>query len=206
MKKLIALVPVVAAMTCSAHAFAYSEGPYVLGDYARSQLNIGDQKASKSAYGVGAGYRTSEHLAFELEYKELGKITQSGSYDDEVNGDRTSYNAEYKAKALVFRAVGVLPVTNELSLEGFLGAAAVHATDEASGSVLNLLSPDSRPVAAESYSESKTAIVPSLGVGATYDINDSISAFTRYEYTKLPKMGDATGHAKSLELGLRYRF
>lgn len=194
MKK-VALFTAVAAIFAAmgtAHA-APAEGYYGFGHYTHNNLKasgVSDRFAedkSANGAGLGMGYRYSENMAVEAGYKQLGKNEYRSVLRE---------HASIKAQAVTVRAIGILPITEQLALEGSLGAAITNTKLESN-------SPRG------TSEESKTTLVlPVIAVGASYALTDELTAFTRYEYTALPKMDNDSVKLSSgsLDVGLRYRF
>lgn len=205
MKKVALSFVAVAALTAGvAQAAPKTEGAYVFGNYTHANLKSDSMEAdtkkqSKSAFGLGGGYRFSENFALEAGFKNLGK--EKSNSDKETETTEYHEQADSKGNAFVVRAIGILPVSDELSFEGFVGAGLatvkVDDTYERHGSY---------------YDESgnveykKTSLIPTIGVGATYAINSELSVFTRYEHMALPKIGNVKFKSNSIDLGIRYNF
>lgn len=207
-KVIISAIAVAAIASQTAYAAPKTEGAYVFGNYTHANLKSNaerfDENQSKNALGFGGGYRFNENFALELGYKSLGKAHAESYEEDTINGDIDDKKINYKAQALAIRAIGIMPITNEFALEGFVGAAIAHQkfdyrwdyTDTYTG----------KHTTEEAASFSKTALAASIGVGATYALNDNLSVFTRYEYTALPKIDELKLKSHTIDLGLRYHF
>lgn len=217
MKKRFPCIALLTVLTIpTVDALPYDEGAYLFGNYTRAQLkqdNSGNKGASNSA-GLGAGYRFEEHFALEVGYKDLGdlsnastRIVKAPGNGDSAVRDLEEENNHYKAKALVLRAMGIFPLTRDITLEGHLGAAAVRMVSEHARSVTHLSQQNTAGfTTTTSSSETKTSIAPAIGAGATYALNDNIGLFTRYEYIKLPRTNGFKANAHTADVGLRYTF
>lgn len=214
MKKVALSFVAVAALTASvAQAAPKTEGAYVFGNYTHANLKsdtVGGQYEdhSKNTFGLGGGYRFTEHFALEAGYKGLGKNGDSSYREGKTY--KGINNEQNKASAFVVRAIGILPVTSELNLEGFIGAALVSHKYNGSSTEYNKAT--GTTTSNDESEQSKTSLViPSIGVGATYAINDELTAFTRYEYIAMPDMtfpsgGEIKSKSHSVDIGLRYHF
>lgn len=201
-------LPLILLLSTSTTALAEDSTttPYFFGSYTSSKLNYDDDSTHKSNVSFGGGIFVNKNLAIELGYKEFGKSTSEKRTEDLVNEDLDFEYKKYEAKALILRAIVALPITNELSLEGFVGAAAVHTKAEKSASSINLFNGHEQMPLYEPSSTTKNALVPTIGLGATYNVGHNLSVFTRYEYVVLPKIDNARSKSHSVDIGLRYHF
>lgn len=208
-KVIISAIAVAALASQTTHAAPKTEVGYVFGNYTHANLKSNaegyDKSQSKNTLGFGAGYRYNENFALELGYKGLGKGHDNNHVEDLVNEDIDDTNIDYKSQSLTVRAIGILPLNDQLSIEGFVGAAMVHT--KAEEQYTSISSYTGHHQAGEySISKTKTSLAPSIGVGASYALNDEFTVFTRYEYTALPKIDDLKLKSHTIDLGLRYHF
>ena len=125
---------------------------------------------SDMSYRVYGGYQLNKNFAVELGYADLGKVTGSGL----VLGIPAT--AEVKATAWDVVAVGLLPLNNNFTLFGKLGAASwnVDASVSALGSTL--------PVGSASGTDL------TYGLGAQYDFSPAVGV--RVEWQTYKNVGD----------------
>lgn len=156
-----------------------------------SQTLSGQQDTRDTGYKVYGGYQFHSNWAAELQYFNLGKYryTESGSGGDSIT---------VKTHGLAISAVGMWPVTQQLTLLGKLGLARQTFSAEAVAGTEQL----SRRV-------SKGA--PLVGIGAEYQIDKNLRLRAEYEYFGMPTVlssGDQAIKLRTdlLSVGLRYRF
>ena len=166
---------------------AAAEGTYIFGDVGQSKISIdsGDWSVSKTdtAVTLGLGYDLSAHLALELSYTDLGKVT---TFQDQFEKD------QLEGSATQFSVLAKLPLNDTVNLYGRLGVAQLSYDtryQDLQSSANN-----------ESSSESKTKAL--VGVGASFALNEHLSL--RAEYNQYAKWEEAT--TSTLTLGVAYAF
>jgi OOP family OmpA-OmpF porin len=185
MKKFVLLSLVAAAP-------AFAGDVYVVGSVGRSDVNINGAALDTSLVSAGAvgvsssvnkndtgfklllGYQINPNLAIEGGYVNLGKA----SYQATFTGGTAV--ASVKASGPTISAVGIMPVNDSLSLFGKLGVinGKVEAYVAATG-----------PGGAASAAISPSKWRPSVGIGASYNVNKQFGL--RMEYEHFNKLGDA---------------
>lgn len=190
MKKQLFLACVLGAVTLPALADNF----YVLGDVGQGKMEVdagGDYTFSKTSttYSFGAGYDINKFFAVELAYRDLGSVTDRGSFPD-----GGVYRDKQSATAFQASVVGSLPISDEFSLFGRVGVGKIDADSDytETGGGLDSYS--------ESHSESKTKGL--LGVGASYKITPEIAL--RAEYNQYAKWDDTK--LSAFTVGATYHF
>lgn len=150
------------------------------------QARLDDSDRAGKVFG---GYQFNPNVAIEAQYLDLG--TSAAKY----TSASTVSTKEYTVHAMSIAAVGSLPVSNDLSLFAKIGSAATTTKTRVNSTSLGVAS------------TSKSTVLL-VGVGATYQINDTLHL--RAEYERLGQVGKAsdTGRAtpSALTVGLAYRF
>lgn len=184
---------------------------YVVGEvtHARDKLNTGTADAALTSAGASAlsssgksnsnkwrlqlGYKVNPNFAVEAGYIDFGKARYSASY--------TGGTAEgtVKAGGIDVAALGILPLTDNLSVFGKAGLVAAHVKSELSAT---------GTAAAASGSATANVISPLFGVGLDYKLSDAVDLRTEYDHAsnlgKSGKTGKMT--ADMLSVGLAYHF
>lgn len=205
MKK-IALIALLSALAVPAMA----EGLYVVGSVGQSKADL-DQgyldgadrslpgfsssiDKTDTAYKLQLGYQFNQNLAIEGGYVNLGKLTYSGSAPGVGNK-----SVEFKAQGLNLSAVGILPLTERVSVFAKVGA--IYAKVERTAAVHTTL-------VQASSSESSTDLKGTWGLGASFDLTKNLAV--RAEYEQFHKLGknDKTGEANVdlISAGVAYKF
>ncbi len=192
MKKQLLMACVLGAVTLPALA----DNLYVLGDVGQGKMDVdvgNDYTFSKTSttYSFGVGYDINKFFAVELAYRDLGSVTDRGSYTDA--GVQYNYRDKTSATALQASVVGSLPISDEFSLFGRVGVGRIDA-DYDSVETSNTGS------WSDSGSESKTRGL--LGVGASYKITPEIAL--RAEYNQYAKWDDTK--LSAFTIGATYHF
>ncbi|BCM26048.1 outer membrane beta-barrel protein [Methyloradius palustris] len=208
MKKL-ALLAVLSTLTI-APAYA-ADGFYAVGSVGWSKLDldkgsIDSQLVSAGVTGLNSstdesdvgyklqlGYQFTENLAIEGGYIDLGKTSYSASY---TGGNA---NAEAKARGVNLSVVYIYPINNDFSVFGKIGIidARVKASVVATG-----------PGGTASASASSTDVKPTIGFGATYNLNETVGIRAEYEFFNKLGNSDSTGESNVnlVSAGLVYKF
>lgn len=192
MKKQLLLACVLGAFTLPAMA----EGFYVLGDVGRGKMEVdagNDYTVSKTSttYSLGAGFDINKFFAVELAYRDLGSVSDSGSYTE--GAIQYNYRDKTSATALQASIVGSLPISDEFSLYGRVGVGKIDVDYDS-------VETSSTGTWRDSDSESKTKAL--LGIGASYKITPDVSL--RAEYNQFAKWDDTK--LSGLTVGATYHF
>ncbi|WP_160300448.1 porin family protein [Chromobacterium vaccinii] len=178
-------------------AHAAESGAYVFGNLGyntekvKSQEGITDNKAAGGSWEVGAGYRFGSYFATELSYIDLGKMQYAAGDEDE----KANFSVPMRAERLAL--VGILPVSDDVEVFGKVSLNNVHTTlkGEAGG---------------ESGSESKSKVMPGIGIGASYAITKNVALRGEYEYIKSAMnsvAGESVASGTNLfKVGVSYKF
>lgn len=189
MKKQFLLACVLGAFTLPAMADNF----YVLGDVGQGKMEIDgsdDYTFSKTSttYSFGAGFDINKFFAVELTYRDLGNVTDRGSYSD--GGVQYTYRDKISATTLQASVVGSLPISDEFSLFGRVGVGKIDvdydSVDTGDGNF--------------SGSESKTRGL--LGIGASYKVAPQVTL--RAEYNQFAKWDETK--LSALTIGATYHF
>jgi OOP family OmpA-OmpF porin len=134
MKKQLLLACVLGAFTLPAMADNF----YLLGDVGQGKMEVdvgNDYTFNKTSttYSLGVGYNFNQFFAAELAYRDLGSVTDRGSFSD-----GGVYRDKQSATAFQASVVGSLPISDEFSLFGRVGVAKIdvdYDSIETGGSV-----------------------------------------------------------------------
>lgn len=162
--------------------------------YSRLQDADGAQQVNEGGFGGRAflGYNFNHYIGVETNYASMYKTRYA------LN-DYQNVAVDFKLNALSFVAKGYLPLSNTgaFNVYGLIGAAEVFGDVDARVDYSSVLK------------DSNNAIVPTIGLGVSYDINQKLttsfefSAFgkndARYNQLGIPESELAT-------LGLAYHF
>jgi OOP family OmpA-OmpF porin len=189
---------------------ALAEGAYVLGEVTRSSLSLDQSKFNSDLTAVGAtglsssdsgsgtqwrlqlGYKFSSNFALETGYIDLGTANYRASF---AGGAAT---ATEKAGGIDLAALGMLPLTETLSVFGKVGAVAAIVKTNLSSSA----------PAMASIGDSSTKIRPLLGVGATYSLQKNVDLRVDYDHVSgLGKSGQGGAMSDNMvSVGVAYNF
>lgn len=184
----------------------YVEGPYVgvgLGHVQhkvehQSKL-IGNHSADLGKFAAKAyvGYQFDESVAAELGYHYLGKKTYG--YNTTVGQFIGNAHADYRADLFTLAFRGILPLSDDVSLQGKIGAGLYHAKGSANVQLVKEV---------EIGSVSKTKAVPVVGLGLGYKIDQTWSLLAEVEYFGKPSLSDnvKVDHIWSSTVGIRANF
>lgn len=165
---------------------------------------------TSNEFGFGVGYRAHANLALELAYRDLGttsydtRSTMAGTFNGLPSLSEGGKGTSFESSAIILRAVGILPVTEALSLEGLLGVAYVD-TDYTAYEFMNS---DIGGVYTERYTASDKGFSATYGVGASYQITPQVGAFARWERIHDVDTDDIWDGIKAdtFSGGIRYHF
>lgn len=192
MKKQLLLACVIGTLTLPAMA----ENFYILGDVGQGKMEVdGDNDSTYSktttAYSFGAGYEFNQFFALELAYRDMGSVSDRGSYMED--GIQYNYRDKASASALQASIVGKLPISEEFSVFGRLGVGKIDIDYDSSES-----GGGSSWSGSDSASKSKAL----FGVGASYKISQQVEL--RAEYNQFAKWDDTK--LSGLTVGATYHF
>lgn len=140
--------------------------------------NTTTESDTATAYGVDVGYQFFKYLAVEGGYVDFGSA--SGDANITLTPPGTAH-VNIHAKGETLYAVGILPLSDQFSLFGKLGALVYSQDLTASVSVVGAGS-TSVPGASDS------GTTPAIGVGANWDIDQQFGL--RLGFTRFHAVGD----------------
>jgi len=189
-KTLLALLAVIGVSANSATLSAETSTGWYVGanlGFSRTTLDrepreglIEDDKSDLS-WSLRAGYRFHQNWAVEAGYTDLGESRYH--FPDEPQGT-------LKFKTLHLSAIGILPLTERLSVFGKLGVAYLQSDD--------------------SGVDRSSDTVPHAGLGLSYALTKTIDLRTDYDYFGRAQLGEGSISAKTtsqvLSVGVDYRF
>ncbi|MDY7578192.1 outer membrane beta-barrel protein [Herbaspirillum sp. RTI4] len=172
-----------------------------IGDYAdRRRKNGYDVSEKDSGLGmkIYGGYQFNQNFAIEGSWIDMGKYT--------AEERRAGYHEDFKVKTygLGIAAVGLLPVTSEISLMGKVGG--IYKNTKITDSTRNTGPGYSY---SREYESKKHSVSLLLGVGAEYKITPKLALRVEYEYfgkTPVSSDSDAKMQNHLLSAGVRYTF
>jgi OOP family OmpA-OmpF porin len=181
------VLAVLAALAVSVPAFAADTGGYVFGMFGQTKVKDFDfgpgfsTDDTGTGFKIGGGYAFHRNFGVEAAYVDLGKATATLG----------AQSAEFKASGLSVVAVGMLPVSNQVTLLGRLGV--INAKVK---------------VSAPGFSDDTTDMKTTFGIGASYSFTPQIAV--RADYDVYQKLGDnaTTGESdiNMLSVGVVYKF
>lgn len=178
-----------------------------------------DYDDTNQEVGFGVGYQLTPNFAMELAYRDLGSAryettnTVTFDHDGETYVGVSDFHNEYESKAFILRGVGMLPVTEKLTLEALLGVAHVRTKysggENNEGFEVESLGNYGLLTYSDSYDEKETGWSATYGLGASYAFTPAIAGYARWERvhdinTESPGWGSI--EADSVSAGLRYHF
>ena len=164
---------------------AFAEGIYVFGDIGQSKIEIdwSNHSESNTSYSLGLGYAFNKNFAFEVGYRDLGKITLFTDEFATANSDGSVIQASLLAK---------YPINDKVNIFGRLGFAGV-TYDYKYQAFAN---------SDNHFSSSDEQNKGVFGIGADYSINEHLSLRTEYnQYGKFESLETST-----LTVGAVYSF
>lgn len=185
-KSLIALAASGLALVGN-HAFA--AGPYIIGQIGQSDIDAGQGVFADSLddtdtyFGIGAGFKVTNNLAFEVGYHNFGKAEASYTY---VENGFESGTETLELDSVSVAAVGILPLGPSASLFGKLGLDVWEAEwkdgyqADVDGSLYS-----------ESDKISDDGADLFYAIGATFDITSNASIFVEYQIHQFDLQGAA---------------
>lgn len=189
---------------------ALADGPYVVGEVTHSNLSLDTgtfdrdlsaagatgltsrDNGSGNQWRLQAGYKFNPYFAVEAGYIDLGKADYRANF-----AGGTAKGSE-KAGGLDLAILGILPITENLSVFGKAGAVAEKVETRLT----------STAPAATSFKDSSTMVSPLVGVGATYSVMKNMDL--RFDYDHVSNIGKSGKGGKMsddmLSAGLSYNF
>lgn len=186
-------------------------GLYAVGEvtHSRDTLSTGTNDAALTSAGATAltssgkgnsnqwrlqlGYKLNPNFAVEAGYIDFGKAKYSASYTDGTAQGRV------KAGGFDVAALGILPLTDNISVFGKAGIAAARVKSSLSASA---------PASEASDSTSANVVGPLVGLGASYKLSDAMDVRAEYDHASNLGKSGSTGKISSnmLSVGLAYHF
>lgn len=150
-------------------------------------LSHSSSKDDGIAGRIYAGYQFNQYVAVEAGATKFSNMTSKGTIEGmRLKGTVKTYAADLVAK-------GILPLQNGISIYGKAGAAYLHEKAHAS-------------IAGFSSSETESKVLPTFGVGTSYDINSNLVA--DLSWNRIQKVGHSHGLNSTdlVAVGLGYSF
>lgn len=146
--------------------------------------NTTTESDTATAYGVDVGYQFFKYLAVEGGYVDFGSATGDANISLTPPGNA---HLSIHAKGETLYAVGILPLSDQFSLFGKLGALVYSQDANGSVSVSGVGS-----ITVPKSSDSGTT--PAIGVGANWNIDPQFGL--RLGFTRFHAVGDANDTGK----------
>lgn len=156
-----------------------------------SSVTITDDDRS-SGYKLFGGYQLNNNFSLEAGYFDLGRFGYTA-----ITVPAGSLNGKIKLRGVNMDLVGTMPVTEQLSVFGRVGANYAQAKDHFIGS---------GAVVVRNANPTERALNAKLGVGLQYALNNAWSLRAEVERYRI---NDAVGNKGDIDLasvGLVYRF
>jgi len=148
---------------------------------------------SSNQWRLQAGYKFNPYFAIEGGYIDLGKSKYKADY---TTG---SANGELKAGGLDIAAIGILPITDTVSVFGKAGviAASIDSKLNAKGTA-----------SSASDKNSINEVLPLIGIGATYKVSTHVDLRADLDYVNGIGKSNSTGEMNNtmLSIGAVYNF
>lgn len=207
-KPLVALAFVTASTAAIAAAPAQSDtGFYVTGSIGQAntkldtsntvhQTAITSDSTDKFGYALGVGYRFNSYIGTELSYVNFGKPTYDLLRED---GSNAASKLTVKNTAVVAAVVGYLPLNNDFTAMGKVGAAFVHTKVDRVGA----------PGNDDTYHDSDNQVHPTFGIGGLYKLNTNLDLRANVDwYPNITKTSDTSTDTDSylVSIGIQYKF
>lgn len=146
--------------------------------------NTTTESDTATAYGVDVGYQFFKYLAVEGGYVDFGSAT--GDANITLTPPGTAH-VDIHAKGETLYAVGILPVSDQFSFFGKLGAL-VYSQDFTGNVSVSGVGSTTVPKSSDS------GTTPAIGVGANWNIDDQFGL--RLGFTRFHAVGDANNTGK----------
>lgn len=179
-KKIIAVAVFSFSMLTVASSHAASNAPYVGAQigygnvHQNNNLIDSDSKDTGVAGRLFAGYQFNDYFAAEMGWSKFSNAT--AKFSNSV----LNVNETIKTDAIDLVAKGIYPVTSEVKVYGKLGAAYLMTRANVKGSYYGY---------AFNESETQRKVLPTAGVGVSYDINSNLAA--DISYNRIQKVGNS---------------
>ena len=145
-----------------------------------------------SGYKLFLGYQANPYFALEGGYYDLGQFGFSAA-----TVPLGTFNGEIKLKGLNLDALGFIPVTENLSAFGLVGAARSEARDRFTGTgLVNVLDPNPR----------QTDTNYKYGLGLQYALNQNWGVRLQSERYRISDAARSKGDVDLISVSLVYRF
>ena len=202
-----------AALLFAGTASAADEATYLYGAVGATRIDPGiDQAASDAAlqalgapdvsskldrwdsgWKIMVGWMPSRHVALEGGFAVLGTATYAAQF---TGG---AAKTEFRAGGVVFDALGLLPVSDSLSLFAKVGgiAASVVAKQTVSPPGQNP-NPGPSGTATSTVTTNARMLRPNFGAGAMLDLTSNISL--RFEVERFSKVGNETTGVSNIDM------
>jgi OOP family OmpA-OmpF porin len=150
-------------------------------------------KSNGNQWRLQLGYKLSPNVAIEGGYIDFGKAKYSASY---TGG---TAQGTVKAGGLDIAALGIVPVTDSISVFGKVGVVAARVKSSLTAGT---------PASAATGNISANAISPLIGLGASYKISDTMDVRAEYDHASDLGKSGKTGKMKAdmVSVGLAYHF
>lgn len=182
----------------------YSSGWYIGGNIGMSTTNIDEEKITQNltdhsytdddrdlGYKLFGGYQFNKYFALEGGYFNLGK------FDYSLSTPTGTSEGSIKVMGVNLDAVGILPVTENFSAFGRVGAHYAQAKDSFSSSG-SLSMTDTDP--------KKSDLNYKFGVGLQYAVTDAVGVRLEAERYRINDAVGNDGDINLFSIGLTYRF
>ncbi len=173
---------------------AQAEGSYVKFGLGRSDYGDGGELSKPTGWSLAYGMNVQKNLDLEAGYMDFGKWGVSASFGP------SSVSVSQRARALYLAGVQHLPVADNVSVYGKLGAAIVRHRASVAGDV-NVL--DALDIEGVNADTSKTHLRPVLGAGLNVQFNKELSGHLEYTHVSYPGTSDKLSR---WQMGLGYHF
>lgn len=173
---------------------AQAEGSYVKFGLGRSDYGDGGEFSKPTGWSLAYGMNVQKNLDLEAGYMDFGKWGVSES------AGPASASLSQRARALYLAGVQHLPVADNVSVYGKLGAAMVSVKERGTGD-LSLL--DALDIVGAPSNGTKTLLRPVLGAGLNVQFNKELSGHLEYTHVSYPGTSDKLSR---WQMGLGYHF
>lgn len=211
--KLYLALAAVAAAALSAPSFAETSSWYagVAAGASRTDINKNSLNATgvatnnvstdetDTAYKLFAGYTFNKNFAVEGGWADLGKF----SFNNTTTGPAGTASGTLKANGWFVTAIGILPLNEQFSLFGKLGA--INSTVKSQASTTGGLT---FVGGGNSFSSKKSDWSATYGIGAQYNITKAVAVRAEWERFDSLNGGDniGKGDVDLLSIGLTFKF
>ena len=192
LNKKIVLAAIASSLFVAGNASAAVDGAYVgvklgEGHINRVTSNV-NYKQNGFAQAIDLGYQINKNFAAEAGYTHFANKSFTGF--DKSNNPANFTDKNY---AISLVAKGILPLQNGFSLFGTAGAAYVHETSKGTDNSVG-------------FNNTATRVMPTVGLGASYDINTNLSTDLSWSHIQKISSKSAIHNSDFFGLGLAYHF